>query len=98
MAEEFEFIDCPSISIAYQATGLASVSFTVVSTWQVPGENPYRDYTQLTFGGVDFRGFITGLQSDVIPASIPVVFEHKFSLTMTGCGNSCPREPTSLNT
>jgi len=98
MAEEFEFIDCPSISIAYQANGLASVSFTVVSTYQVPGLNPVRDFTQLTFGGVDFKGYVTNLQSDVIPASVPVVFEHKFTLIMTGCGASCPREPTSLNT
>ncbi len=89
--EQYEFIDCPTISIAYAATGLATVSFTVVSTEQVPGVNPVRDFTQLTFGGIDFKGFVTGVTSSIIPASIPSVFEHRLTLTMTGCANDCPR-------
>lgn len=91
MAEQFEFLDCGTISISYQSTGLATVSFTVVSTEQQPGTNPVRDYTSLTFGGIDFRGFITNLVSSVILGSIPTVFEHRFSLTMTGCADDCPR-------
>ncbi len=91
MVEEFEFIDCPTISIQYQQNGLATVSFTVVSTEQVPGINPIRDYTQLTFGGIDFKGFITQLASSIIPASTPSVFEHRFTLVATGCANDCPR-------
>ncbi len=91
MAEVFEFIDCPTISISYASTGLATVSFTVVSTEQIPGISPVRDYTDLLFGGVNFKGFITGLTSSIIPASIPAVFEHRFSLTMTGCAADCPR-------
>lgn len=91
MAEQFEFIDCPTISIQYQQNGLANVSFTVVSTEQVPGVNPLRDFTQLTFGGIDFKGFITQLDSSIIPASIPVVFEHRFTLIATGCAADCPR-------
>ena len=91
MVELFEFIDCPTISINYQSNGLAAVSFTVVSTQQVPGVTPFRDYTQLTFGGIDFKGFVTNVASSIIPASIPSVFEHRFSLTMTGCADDCPR-------
>jgi len=91
MAEQFEFIDCPTISISYASTGLATVSFTVVSTEIQPGVTPTRDYTDLTFGGINFKGFITGLGSSIIPASIPTVFEHKFTLTMTGCATDCPR-------
>jgi hypothetical protein len=91
MAEQFEFLDCATISISYQSTGLASVSFAVVSTEQLPGVNPVRDYTQLTFGGINFKGFISNLVSAIIPGSIPTVFEHRFSLTMTGCANDCPR-------
>jgi len=91
MAEEFEFIDCATISIQYQQNGLATVSFTVVSTEQVPGVNPLRDFTQLTFGGIDFKGFITQLQSGIIPASFPSVFEHRFTLLATGCADDCPR-------
>lgn len=91
MAEQFEFIDCPSISITYQQNGLATVSFTIVSTEQVPGVNPVRDYTQLNFGGVDFKGYITEVASSIIPASIPSVFEHRVTLLATGCANDCPR-------
>lgn len=97
--EVFEFIDCATLSISYATTGLATVSFTVVSTNQIVGLTPViRDYTQLTFGGIDYAGFVTSLESQVIPASIPPVFEHRFSLIMTGCGINCPRELTSLNT
>jgi len=93
MAEQFEFIDCSTISIAYQVNGLANVSFTVVSTEQEPGEYPApgRDYTQLTFGGIDFKGYVTQLDSSIIQGSIPNVFEHRFSLVMTGCADDCPR-------
>lgn len=94
MAEQFEFIDCPTINIAYQSNGLATVSFTVVSTEQVPGVNPPRVYTELTFGGVDFKGFLTEVTSGVIPASIPTVFEHRLTLIATGCANDCPRGTT----
>jgi hypothetical protein len=94
MAEQFEFIDCPTISIAYQANGLATVSFTVVSTEQVPGVTPQRNYTDLDFGGVNFKGFLTEVTSGVIPASIPTVFEHRLTLIATGCADDCPRGTT----
>lgn len=94
VTEQFEFISCDTISISYQTNGLANVSFTVVSTEQEPGVTPFRDYTNLTFGGINFKGFITALQTGVIPASIPTVFEHQFSLTMTGCFADCPRGGT----
>ena len=91
MAEQFEFIDCATINIAYQQNGLAAVSFTVVSTEEIAGITPFRDYTDLTFGGISFKGFITGLTIQVIPGSIPSVFEHRFTETMTGCASDCPR-------
>jgi len=94
MVEQFEFIDCPSISISYASNGLATVSFTVVSTEDVPGINPVRDYTDLTFGGINFNGFITNLTTQIITGSIPVVFEHRFTETMTGCASDCPRGAT----
>ncbi len=94
MVEVFEFIDCPTISIGYQANGLATVSFTVVSTEDVPGINPIRDYTDLTFGGINFKGFVTSLTTQIIPGSIPSVFEHRFTETMTGCADDCPRGST----
>lgn len=89
--EDFEFIDCATISIQYQQNGLATVSFTVVSTAPVPGVTPPRDFTQHTFGGVDFKGFITQVDSTIIPASIPSVYEHRMTLIATGCADDCPR-------
>lgn len=94
MAEQFEFLDCATLNIAYQVNGLATVSFTVVSTEPIPGVTPPRDYTQLTFGGVDFKGFVTQLDSVRIPSSIPTVWEHRFSMVMTGCATDCPRGST----
>lgn len=91
MVEQFEFIDCPTINISYAANGLATLSFTVVSTEPVPGVTPPRDYTQHTLGGVDFKGFVTGLETSVIPGSIPTVYEHRFTLITTGCADDCPR-------
>ena len=90
MADQFEFIDCPTINIAYQSNGLATVSFTVVSTETVPGVVPPRDFSQLSFGGVDFKGFITQVDSNIIPASIPTVYEHRMTLVATGCADDCP--------
>lgn len=91
MAEPFEFLDCSSLQISYASNGLATVNFTVVSTSQIPGVTPPRDYTQLTFGEIDFKGFVTELTSSIIPASIPTVWEHRFALIMTGCSDDCPR-------
>lgn len=94
MVDVFEFLDCSTVNISYQVNGLATLNFTVVSTEPVPGVNPPRDYTQHTFGGVDFKGFITQVTSQVIPGSIPTVFEHQFSLIVTGCASDCPRGST----
>ena len=91
MAEQFEFIDCATINISYQQTGLATLTFTVVSTEPVPGVTPTRDYTQLSFGNVNFAGFITQLQTAVIQGSVPVVYEHRFTIIATGCADDCPR-------
>jgi hypothetical protein len=94
VTEIFEFIDCPTINISYASNGLATVSFTVVSTTDTPGVTPFRDYTDLTFGGINFKGFVTSLTTQIIPGSIPSVFEHRFTETMTGCASDCPRGST----
>lgn len=91
MAEQFEFIECSTINISYAINGLATVSFTVVSTEPVPGINPPRDYTQLSFGGVDYVGFVTQVDSSIITGSVPTVYEHRFSLQAVGCAVDCPR-------
>lgn len=92
--EVFEFLDCASLNISYAQNGLATISFTVVSTEILPGVTPPRDFTQHTFGGIDFKGFVTGLSSAPILGSIPTVFEHRFSIMGTGCSSDCPRGTT----
>jgi len=53
--ENIEFIDCSTISIQYDATGRASVSFTVVRS---DTEALQRVYTTVVFGGVTFQGVL----------------------------------------
>ena len=88
--EIYEFIDCSTLNISYAVNGLATLSFTVVSTSDLLGSISGRDYTQLSFGGIDYKGFITQIESAPIEASIPTTFEHRISLVGTGCASSCP--------
>ena len=74
----FEFIACDTISISYDRTGLASVQFTVISTFP----EPQQDYTTLTAGGILFSGHITNV--DLRPIEGTAVYEHAFSMTATG--------------
>ena len=76
--QRFEFIECGSISINYAATGLANVSFTVVSSdGSLTGT-----YTDLTFGGVRYQGPITS--ADI--QKIPKTSAYQFRLTMAAFG------------
>jgi len=53
--ENIEFIDCSTISIQYEATGKATLSFTVVRSDINALE---KLYTTLSFGGVTFNGVL----------------------------------------
>jgi hypothetical protein len=77
--ERFEFIDCGSISINYIRTGIATLSFTVVSS---DGELN-SSYTDLTFGGVRYNGPITGAEISRIPKT--AAYQFRFSMTAFGC-------------
>jgi len=76
-----EFIDCASLSINYDLNGSATVSFTVIATAAQPIDSQV--YTDLTFGGVNFTGYITGL--DVRRIDGTLVYEHKYTIAATGC-------------
>lgn len=76
-----EFIDCSTISINYDQLGVATVGFTVIAS--NPGPIDTSVYTDLTFGGINFTGFITNLDIRKIPGT--VVYEHKYTLTGKGC-------------
>lgn len=59
-----EFIECPSLSVSYDATGKASISLTVVrdDMYQLTGS-----YTNRTWGGVRFTvGVMAATQQPII--------------------------------
>jgi len=76
--EAFEFIDCGTLSISYSQRGIASVSFTVVTT----SETLLNDYTNLSFGGVDFRLYLRDLTVSLIPGTLV----YTFQMAMVGFG------------
>jgi hypothetical protein len=76
-----EFLDCSSLAINYDQLGTATLSFTVVASKQEPVN--VTAYNNLTFGGVSFTGFVTGLEVRRIPGTI--VYEHRYTVSATGC-------------
>ena len=76
-----EFIDCATLSINYDLLGQATLNFTVVATEPQP-INP-QVYTDLTFGGVQFTGFITALEVRRIEGTL--VYEHRYTISGIGC-------------
>lgn len=76
-----EFIDCVSLSINYDELGIATVGFTVVAALAEPIDTSI--YTDLTFGGVRFTGYINNLSVRRIAGT--VVYEHRYSLSGVGC-------------
>lgn len=76
--EDFEFIDCSTISISYTQRGLANVSFTILST----RDTLLNSYTNMTFGGVNFQLSIRDLTVSLIPGTLV----YTFQMTMVGFG------------
>lgn len=77
--ESFEFIDCGTINITYNVRGIASVSLTVVSS----SKSLYGTYTDLSFGGVNFRNLVV---KDVQVSRIPGTLVYLYNLSMVGFG------------
>jgi len=85
--ENIEFIDCSTISIQYDATGRASLSFTVVRS---DLEALQKTYTNLTFGGVTFEAVImSASMKPVVGSASPPVSEGwaEWQMQMQGVGN-----------
>jgi len=76
--ENFEFIDCSSINISYISRGIATISLSIVSTY----DHIYGNYNYLTFGGVNYSLIIKEVQVSKIPGTLVNIF----SLSMTGFG------------
>jgi len=96
--EDFEFIDCTSVGINYNARGEASLSFVVVAKYDSKdisdGLNYLNHtYTDLIFGGVRFKGYITDVS--VREIEYTHAYEFQFSMTATGISAGTDR-PTIL--
>lgn len=76
-----EFIDCSTLSVNYDKLGAATVTFTVVASQVEPIDT--QAYTDLTFGGINFTGYITSIEIRRIPGTI--VYEHRYTLNAIGC-------------
>ena len=90
----FTFIDCASVNISYDTTGIATVSFVVVST---SSQIDMSSYSSVTFGAnvssryagsfsagmVDYTGYVTSYELSKITGT--EVYEHKINLLAWGC-------------
>ena len=80
-----EFIDCSTVSIQYDTTGKATVSFVVVTDSASLGGT----YTSLSFGGVSFVGVIMSVVQRPILGSGDGggVGWSEWQMTLQGVGN-----------
>lgn len=59
-----EFIECTSLSVSYDITGLATVSYTVISD-----SSGIKAYNTISFGGRIFQGYVMSASVNIIPRS-----------------------------
>jgi len=76
-----EFLDCSTLNITYDIVGAATLSFVVVSRYANPIDPNV--YTDLTYGGINFTGYINNLEVRKIPGTL--VYEHAYSISGIGC-------------
>jgi len=56
-----EFIECTSLSVSYDITGIATVSYTVMSNTE-----DITAWDNLSFGGRTFTGFVTSATMTIV--------------------------------
>jgi len=80
-----EFIDCSTVSIQYDTTGRATISFVVVTDSDRLGGT----YTSLSFGGISFTGSImSAVQKPIIGSGDHGgVAWFEWQMTLQGVGN-----------
>lgn len=88
MADDIEFIDCATVSIQYDATGKASVSFTVVKN-SVEAID-VQSYKSLCYGFVKFEGVLMSVvQKPVVGSYNEFTGEMwvEWQMNLQGVGN-----------
>lgn len=80
-----EFIDCGTVSIQYDTTGRATISFVIVTD----DDELSGKYTSLSFGGINFTGVImSAVQKPILGSGDgegTAWFE--WQMTLQGVGN-----------
>ena len=56
------FIECSSLSVSYDITGIATVSYTIMSN-----EEGLKAYGTVAIGGMIFTGYVTSAVSSIMP-------------------------------
>ena len=59
-----EFIECTSLNVSYDITGVATISYSVIA--DSPG---LKAYDELDIGGKHFVGYVTSAAVSVMPRS-----------------------------
>ena len=96
MANDIEFIDCSSISVSYDATGKANVSFTVVKNNQLPID--VQSYKSVCFGFVKFTGSLMSVIQKPVNGSYNEATGEMWvdwQMTLQGVGNRSLTSPSS---
>jgi len=80
-----EFIDCGTVSIQYDTTGRATISFVVVTD----SDRLSASYTSLSFGGINFIGVImSAVQRPILGSGDDEEAAwFEWQMTLQGVGN-----------
>jgi|WetSurMetagenome_2_1015567.scaffolds.fasta_scaffold1175316_1 hypothetical protein len=87
-----EIFDCTSLSISYQATGLANISFTAyrpagTGPPYVAGGPAFR----LCAGGVLFKGWV--MDQTIVPSNESSMLEWRVTAVAVGCRDASCGKP-----
>ena len=55
------FIECTSLSVSYDVTGIATVSYTVMSN-----NSEIIAWDEISFGGMTFKGYVTSATTTIV--------------------------------
>lgn len=95
MATDIEFIDCSSVNVQYDATGKASVSFTVIKNSS--DSIDVQSYKSVCFGFVQFEGVLMSVvQKPVIGSFNSSTGELwvEWQMNLQGVGNRSNTPPS----
>jgi len=85
---EGEVVDCSTLSVNYQPSGLATIGLTIYREKSLGA--PYTEGGpgfEMCFGGVRFRGYVT--DQSIVPESDIEYIQWRVSAICIGCRDIC---------